>query len=149
VESAIQWNINDSLTWNTNFTYLDARLTQDLATSSGTIADGTAMPGASHWTVNNSLTWYMNLPWSPRLILTHQYLSKAPVTWNSEVQRGDYNLYNLKASVVKGPYEVNFYINNLFDQYGIVNAPYATPSSMLVTVVRPRTIGLTFSWKYY
>ncbi|WP_115720370.1 TonB-dependent receptor [Gallaecimonas mangrovi] len=139
----------DELSWQSNVTYLDSKLTSDLPSYSSTVPSGSRLPGASKWTINNIITWDLDLPYSPRLMLTQHYVSKAPVAFNAEMQRGGYTTYDLKTSVVKGNYQLNFYVNNLFDKYGIVDSPYVgTNGYRSTTILQPRTIGLTLSWKY-
>lgn len=148
LEVSLQWRPNNHWSFASNVTYLDAQLTEDLTTQGQTIADGATLPGASHWTIANTLTWTPDLPLNPRIMLTHSYLSAAPVAWESDIKRGNYNLYGLKASIMKDSYEMLFYVNNIFDEYGIVNAPFATIDDQLGTITQPRTVGVTVRWKY-
>lgn len=138
-----------SLKWQSNVTYLDSELTSDLPSSSSTIAAGSRLPGAAKWSINNSLTWDLSLPYSPRIILSQHYVDNAPVAWNSDMESGGYTTYNLKSSLLVGDYEVNFYINNLTDKYGVVASPYVGANGYRsTTILQPRTVGINLRWKY-
>jgi iron complex outermembrane recepter protein len=50
------------------------------------------------------------------------------------------HLFDLNASIETGErFEVDLFVKNLLDEYGILNAPFSFAGS----VVRPRTIGAT------
>jgi hypothetical protein len=40
------------------------------------------------------------------------------------------------------------FANNLLDEYGVLNAPFASSDAPLGSVTRPRTVGLTMNWSF-
>jgi outer membrane receptor protein involved in Fe transport len=74
----------------------------------------------------------------PRLNLSHRYLSAAPVAFGAALEKGDFHIVDLNASItVADRIELGVFAKNLFNQYGILNAPFSFAGS----VARPRTIG--------
>src|SRR3546814_13203225 len=68
----------------------------------------------------------------------YRYLSSAPVDFAGTLEKGDFHLVDLNASItVNERIELGLFAKNLFNQYGILNAPFAFAGS----VARPRTIG--------
>jgi outer membrane receptor protein involved in Fe transport len=66
---------------------------------------------------------------------------------NGRYVQDSYSIVNVSAGVNKDNWGVEFFVNNLFDEDGIVNINTAdyTPR---VSVTRPRTIGLRFRFDY-
>ena len=141
-EMSLVFRPSRNLTFTTNLTYNDARLSALLPDSfapGGGYAAGTRLPGASEWIIANQLDFELrDSPLRPRIGVAHRYLSKAPVAFGATLEKGDYSLVDLNASicVAKG-IEAGLFAKNLFDQYGILNAPFSFAGS----VTRPRTIG--------
>ncbi len=119
---------------------LSALLPDSFAPGGGYPA-GTQLPGASEWTVSNTIGLrFDNVPLSPRIDLSHRYLSEAPVAFGATLEKGGYNLFDLNAAISVGDHvEIGLFVKNLTDEYGILNAPFSFAGS----VVRPRTIGAT------
>ena len=62
----------------------------------------------------------------------------APVAFGATLEKGDFNIVDLNGSVtVAEKIELGLFAKNLFNQYGILNAPFSFAGS----VARPRTIG--------
>ncbi len=62
------------------------------------------------------------------------------------VQEG-YSTFNFSAGVRKDTWGAEFYVNNLFDEVGVININTAdyTPR---VSVIRPRTVGIRFNYSF-
>ena len=97
------------------------------------------LPGASAWILANQLDFELrSSPLRPRIGIAHRYLSKAPVAFGAALEKGDYSLIDLNAAIrVSDGIEAGVFAKNLFDEYGILNAPFSFAGS----VTRPRTIG--------
>ncbi|QWC57673.1 TonB-dependent receptor plug domain-containing protein [Erythrobacter sp. 3-20A1M] len=124
--------------------YNDARLSELLPDSfapGGGYAAGSRLPGAAEWTIANQLEFSLpDSPRNPRLGIAHRYLSDAPVAFGAALQKGDYHIVDLNASIeVADGLELGVFVKNLFDEYAILNAPFSFAGS----VTRPRTIGAT------
>ncbi|MFC3581819.1 TonB-dependent receptor [Sphingomonas hylomeconis] len=142
IEMSMVFRPSRNLTYTANLTYNDARLSALLPDSfapGGGYAAGTRLPGASEWILANQLDFELrDSPLRPRIGIAHRYLSKAPVAFGATLQKGDYSLIDLNAAItVSEGIEAGVFAKNLFDQYGILNAPFSFAGS----VTRPRTIG--------
>jgi len=142
VEVSLVFRPSRNLTYSANVTYNDARLSGLLPDSSapgGGYAAGTQLPGASDWIIANQLDWELrSSPLRPRIGIAHRYLSAAPVAFGATLQKGDYSLVDLNAAIqITDGVEAGVFAKNLFDAYGILNAPFSFAGS----VTRPRTIG--------
>ena len=144
VELSLTLRPTRNLTFASNVSYNDARLAELLPDSfapGGGYAKGTQLPGASDWTISNTIDLsFPDAPMRPRFGIAHRYLSAAPVDFAGSLEKGDFHLVDLNASVtVADRVELGLFAKNLFNQYGILNAPFAFAGS----VARPRTIGAT------
>ncbi|PZO75971.1 MAG: TonB-dependent receptor [Sphingomonas taxi] len=142
IEMSLVFRPSRNLTYTANLTYNDARLSGLLPDSSapgGGYAAGTRLPGASAWILANQLDFELrSSPLRPRIGIAHRYLSKAPVAFGAVLEKGDYSLIDLNAAIrVSDGIEAGVFAKNLFDEYGILNAPFSFAGS----VTRPRTIG--------
>jgi len=144
VEISLTLRPTRNLTFASNVTYNDARLSSLLPDSfapGGGYAKGTQLPGASDWILANSIDLnFPDAPMKPRFGIAHRYMSAAPVAFGAALEKGDYHIVDLNASVtVAERVELGLFAKNLFNQYGILNAPFSFAGS----VTRPRTLGAT------
>jgi len=154
LELSALFRVNEIVDFSTNITYLDAEVSEfvpDTFSSNGLggYPAGTTLPGASEWAIANTLNFNLaDIALSPRISITHNYLSGAPVAFGSSIERGDYHLVDARATLqVQENVEVALYVENLFDKYGILNAPFSDFYPQPVgSITRPRSIGLKFSW---
>lgn len=149
VELSLIVNPAPYLTLSSNVSYTDARLSSLLPDSfapGGGYAAGTTLPGSSDWVLANSIDLHFDdIAMAPRFSISHRYLSEAPVAFGAAFQKGDYHIIDLNASVsVADQVELGVYAKNLFDEYGILNAPFSFAGS----VTRPRTLGAFVRWNY-
>lgn len=142
VELTLNFRPTRNLSYSASVTYNDARLSSLLPDSfaeGGGYGKGTRLPGASEWILANQLDFEMrDSPLRPRIGIAHRYLSEAPVAFGATLQKGDFHLVDLNASIrfTEG-LEAGLFAKNLFDEYGILNAPFSFAGS----VTRPRTLG--------
>jgi len=144
VELTMTLNPTKDLQFMSSVSYNDARLSSllpDSFAAGGGYAKGTTLPGASDWTLSNSVSLHFDdAPMKPRFSLAHRYLSNAPVAFDSTLEKGDYHIVDLTAFMnLTDNIELGVYAKNIFDQYGILSAPF----SFAGAVVRPRTVGAT------
>ncbi len=150
VEATIDFRPAPFLTYTSSIGYTNARLSELLVDSfavGGGYAKGSTLPGASKWTLSNQLQFDLkDTPLHPRFGIAHRYLSKAPVAFGAVLQKGGYSIVDLNASVdIGNGIEVGAFVQNLFDTYGILNAPFSFAGS----VTRPRTIGATLRFNMH
>lgn len=142
VEISLTLRPTRNLSFASNISYNDARLSTLLPDSfapGGGYAKGTQLPGASDWILSNSIDLsFADASLKPRFNLSHRYMSAAPVAFGAALEKGDFHLIDLNASVtVSDRIDLSLFAKNLFNQYGILNAPFSFAGS----VARPRTIG--------
>ena len=142
VELTLTLRPTRDLSFVSSVSYNDARLSSFLADTfapGGGYPKGSRLPGASEWIIANQLDLNLrNAPLAPRIGIAHRYVSKAPVAFGSSIQKGDYHIVDLNASfAVTEGLEAGLFFKNLFNEYGVLNAPFAFAGS----VTRPRTLG--------
>ncbi|MBR9791525.1 MAG: TonB-dependent receptor [Gammaproteobacteria bacterium] len=155
VEFSAAWRPINLVEFNTNVTYLDAAISEflpDTFAVGGGYEEGTTLPGASDWTIANNLVLNLDdLPFAPRVTLSHRYVSEAPVAFRSVTKRGGYNMVDLRADMaITDTTKLAIYVDNVFDEYAILNSPFGDYyPAPLASVTRPRTIGARISWTLY
>ncbi len=158
VEFTAGWRPTSWFEYNTSITYQDGHITEFLpatyaANGNGGYPAGTDLPGSAPWAVNNNLTVTLeNVKYVPRISVAQRYTAKSDVAFESTTKRGGYNIWDLKADFdLTDQIALSFQVKNLFDKYGIVNAPFGDDYTDGVrgTVTRPRSIGATLSWKMF
>ncbi len=139
--------------WQANVSWIDAEVTSfvpDSFAPGGGYPIGTTLPGSSEWTISNTISFtFDDVPLSPQFVLAHRYLSEAPVAFANVSEKGDYHLVDLRASTRFGDsVMVTAFVNNVFDEYGILNWPFGDFGIPLASVTRPRTIGVSMDWSF-
>ena len=98
-------NVNKIVHFTTNVTWQDAELTEFLpypfdVAGLGGYAKGTTLPGSSKWSIANNLTLsFADVTGAPSFDIAHRYLSSAPTSFDDVSRRGDFNVFDLRASV--------------------------------------------------
>ena len=139
------------LSVSTNLTYQDAQLTAflpDTFAVGGGYASGTRLPGTSRWSIANNVKLDLaDVSGKPTIEIAHRYLSSAPVAFGNDATRGNFNIFDLRASVtLMEKFRILAFANNIFDEYGILNAPFTSQVTPAGSIVRPRTIGIRLDW---
>jgi len=147
VEASLSLGPAKGLELTSNLTWLDATLAEDFDPdetdpSNPVFASGTRLPGSSKWQISNSLSY--ELPWSslsPRLSLSHRYISRAPSNLEWTAGQGGYNLFDARIGGKAGPVGITLFIENITDRRGVTTSSLVPP--LQAYLVRPRTIGVT------
>ena len=145
--------VGSGFEFQTSVTYIDAQVSSfvpDTFAPGGGYAEGTTLPGSSEWTISNSVSLsFRDVRFSPHVLLMHRYLSEAPVAFGSAFEKGDYHIVDLRAGLTfTEAVDVSLFANNLLDEYGTLNAPFANAAFPLGSVTRPRTVGVTMNWAF-
>jgi iron complex outermembrane recepter protein len=155
VEFSVAIGITDWLTFSNNTTWQDAQLSTflpDTFAVGGGYPAGTTLPGSSEWTVANNLKGvWDSVKGEPSLELAHRYISTAPVAFGNPppAERGNFNVYDLRGSIGLGDnYRFMAFVNNLSDEYGVLNAPFANQFVPAGSIIRPRTYGVRVDWSF-
>jgi iron complex outermembrane receptor protein len=140
------------LSLSTSITLEDAKLTSLLpyafAPNGIGYPSGTTLPGSSKWSISNNIDYDMpDLPGKPTIGLAHRYLSSAPVAFQSDVLRGNYNIFDARVSItIRDHLRLTGFVDNLTNEYGILNGPFSGQTAPAYSIVRPRTYGLRVDW---
>ena len=149
VEFSGSVKITRQLGFSTNVTYADAKLSSFLPDNYGPgFPSGTRLPGTSRWSVANNLTFDLpDAPLAPSFELAHRYLSKAPVAFGNPSTRGNYNLFDVRASIgLMEKVRLLGYVDNILDKRGVLNGPFTGQTAPAYSVTRPRGYGLRVDW---
>ena len=147
VEFAGQFKVSQHITFSNSTTYQEAKLTTLLPDSfavGGGYAAGTTLPGSSKWSTSNTLSFeFPEAKLAPTFEVAHRYLSKAPVAFGNPNTRGNFNIFDLRASIAPtDKVRVLGFVNNITNEYGILNAPFTDQAAPAYSIVRPRTAGV-------
>ena len=140
----------------TTVTYQDATVSKFLpdtfaANGLGGYPPGTVLPGSSKWTTAATATLRLDhLPFAPRFEVSHRYLSKAPVAFDSITERGGFGIFDLRLALsLREDTSLALFANNIFDKYGVLNAPFADfPPRAYGSATRPRSFGVRVNWDF-
>ncbi|WP_427791611.1 TonB-dependent receptor [Brevundimonas diminuta] len=153
LETSISLYLTDDLSWQTNLTLMDAKLTQDVLNASPVLRDGYKLPGASDVQLANTVTWRLPVSdFEPTFILQHRYLSEAPMTISEQTSMvGGYHQIDLRLNLKLQNIGLSLYGTNLTNEYaaafgyGVSTVPEYGRQEFLI---RPRTIGFNLNWSY-
>jgi outer membrane receptor protein involved in Fe transport len=139
------------ISFGSNVTYQDGRLSKflpDTFAAGGGYGSGTTLPGSSKWSVASNVRFEaVDTAGAPSIELAHRYISKAPVAFGNDATRGGFSVFDLRASMGLGEsIRVMAFANNLFDKFGILNAPFTSQAVPAGSIIRPRTIGVKLDW---
>jgi len=151
IELAASFAFTRSVSFSTNVTYQDAKLTAFLPytfAEGGGYEVGTTLPGSSKWSVANNLRFQLaDTSLQPSFEIAHRYISSAPVAFGNINTRGDFSLFDLRGSVTLADrFKVMLFANNIFNKRGVLNAPFTDQTAPAYSVTRPRTVGLRIDW---
>lgn len=158
-EASLSWRLAPGLQFDTNITYLDAELVS-VAAGAGLnfgVTPGSDLPGTSDWRVASSLRYDWTGAAEPFVMISHRYASEAPALLQQfsppgrNASVGGYNLFDLRGGVSTGPVQWVLFVENLTDERAILSASYLPPplaNEILDYVARPRTIGVSMTWKH-
>jgi outer membrane receptor protein involved in Fe transport len=143
--------VTRQLSVSSNVTIEDAELTKflpDTFALGGGYASGSKLPGSSKWSLANTVSYDLpDLPGKPYVEVAHRYLSKAPVAFGNTNTRGGFNVFDARVGVTLHDHvRLLGFVNNMFNKYGILNAPFTAQTAPAYSIIRPRTYGLRIDW---
>jgi iron complex outermembrane receptor protein len=152
LEGAETWLIVPGLTFQTNLTYLEARLDSAFNPGAGApiIPKGSTLPGASKWQVSNTVSYtWAGGPFTPTLLATNRYISKAPGNFQLGAPQGGYDLVNLRITGHFKTSDVSLFVNNVGNARGVTTAGdgLAFGEPIFEYLVAPATFGVTFDYR--
>lgn len=159
LEGEVSWS-SDGWLLSGNVSYMDAT-TRDAIPSVGALA-GDRLPYVPRWSgalaadrefaLGSDYSGYVGA--SLRVTGSQNpYYSQATGSNPANLSLDSYSLVDLRAGLRRGDYEVGLYASNVTDQHASVNlqtdmANPITGDQARATIVRPRTLGVTFSARF-
>ena len=148
-ELEVNARLAKGLTFDGSFAYTDAKISGDKLVAVGA-SDGDRLLAVPRVTLSTGLQYVtpVNDDLDLSLRIDHQYVSKSYGTYNEDpaTRIGGFNMVNAKVGLQRERWDLNLFVNNLFDVRARMYAQkYLTER---VYVARPRTIGVGFSVRY-
>jgi iron complex outermembrane receptor protein len=149
-ELSASWR-SGGFTANTSVTYLDAALSSVTNPLAG-VSPGTKLPAASEWQVASTVRYQFDTPYDPYVSLSHRFASETAGYLQQFAARdpkvGGYNIFDLRAGMTLGEVQLAAYVNNLTDERAVLSDSYnALGDDLKYYINRPRTVGVSISWK--
>jgi len=161
-EAEINGQVTENIDINLGYTYIDSELkslSDDMiefmedGTSFADMVPGTSLPGASKHNLYIGANLYQPLSnnWQMLYSLNTSYRSKAESSlFVDSVELDSFWLWNAGVSLVTDHWTVRAFIDNMFDERGLLGADPVDqwgPRANAV-VSRPRTFGITGSYRF-
>jgi iron complex outermembrane recepter protein len=148
VEWDLTYRATDNLTLGFNGAYTDGEYTDIVASpvisTKPQHVEGEELPLVVKWTGTGTVAYrvpLMDTGWNLNLVGTAAYRSRA-LAETGLAANDPFRRVNLRASVERGPWSIQLFADNVFDENGLI-----TPGSKgreNGTFLNPRTIGLSF-----
>ena len=175
LEATFNWYATDNLRVRGSFSQTTSELSEDVPSLIRTIAppgfgsvfiDGSAgdrLPGSPENQVSLSATYYQNLSDGAELTYSGDFAWQSDILSRTGGLGGSYTLpsfgvANARITYLTDDWTVTAYVNNVFDKFaetGVQSSPLinqtvagATVRSFVTNVLRPRTIGLRFTYSF-
>ncbi|MCQ8242086.1 TonB-dependent receptor [Rhizosaccharibacter radicis] len=149
-EITTSWTPVRGLRMQSNVTYLDAHLTDNVVRGGGLpdIPSGTALPTAAHWQFTETASYSFDNRFRPTITLLHHYIGHAKGALDTNFIQGDYNSVDVRFSAQLRNTALTFFVSNLTDSHGVTSGGSygATPNGQQYFLLRPRTFGATLDW---
>jgi outer membrane receptor protein involved in Fe transport len=149
VEFSGAFRATDNLDLGVNYTYLDAKLTQDLLQATVPLHKGQQLPGSSKNQLSSTLTYKWNNPHNASATLSGRYLSDAPANLQQPNQRiNGFSQFDARYAMWFDNLELSLFVNNIADKRGVTFS-YGSDNlfGQQEFVIRPRTAGVRLHWQ--
>jgi outer membrane receptor protein involved in Fe transport len=132
-----------------NYTYLDAKLTEDLLQATVPLRKGQRLPGSSKHQLSATATYKWNNKYNASASLSGRYLSDAPANLQQADQRiNGFSQFDARYAMWFDNVELSLFVNNMADKRGVT---FSYGSAELFGqqefVIRPRTAGVRLHWQ--
>jgi len=134
----------EGLMFQSNITYLDAKINEDVPTAG--LTKGQRLPSSAKWRISNMLTYAVDAPLAPTLTLMHRYVSSAPGYINQPYVFDGYNVFDARAGISKNGYSLTAFIENIGNKDAVTFGYGDYGVGLTEYIIKPRTFGLQFNW---
>jgi outer membrane receptor protein involved in Fe transport len=149
LELSSAFRATDNFDIGVNYTYLDAKLTQDLLEATVPLRKGQQLPGSSRNQLSSTATYKWNNQYNASASLSGRYLSDAPANLQQPNQRiNGFSQFDARYAMWFDNVELSVFVNNIADKRGVT---FSYGSNELFGqqdfVIRPRTAGVRLHWQ--
>jgi len=172
LEMELSGKLGDAVRYSINYTYTDAKLTQDLYTPGSNLLEapsGTQLPSVPKNTLSGSLShvtrfdggwsWTNRISASYQSSVTNTVVTEGPEVITNAATFGGFSLFNISSSLSGDNWNVTLFAKNLSNQLGITgaltNASFGTNpavnfngSDSKAMITQPRTIGISGRYNF-
>lgn len=140
---------SDHVDLGLNYTYLDAKLTEDLLQATVPLRKGQQLPGSSRNQLSGTATYKWTNKYNASASLSGRYLSDAPANLQQTDQRiNGFSQFDARYAMWFDNVELSLFVNNIADKRGVT---FSYGSAELFGqqefVIRPRTAGVRLHWQ--
>ncbi|SDF56610.1 MULTISPECIES: TonB-dependent receptor [unclassified Duganella] len=149
LEFSGSFRATENLELGVNYTYLDAKLTQDLLQATVPLHKGQQLPGSSKNQLSSTLTYKWNDRHNASASLSGRYLSDAPANLQQTDQRiNGFSQFDGRYAMWFDNVELSLFVNNIADKRGVTFS-YGNDAlfGQQQFVIRPRTAGVRLHWQ--
>jgi iron complex outermembrane receptor protein len=150
LEGGVVWRPDACLSFESSLSYLNATLKQAFHSGANVEPAGATLPGASKWSLSGGITYRAPGELRPVIQITERFISSAPAGFGfvAPVPQGNFIVLDGRISSYFKDVEATILLNNITDRRGVTNANYYIGSPIAQYIVRPRTVGITFDYRY-
>ncbi|TWI67407.1 outer membrane receptor protein involved in Fe transport [Pseudoduganella lurida] len=149
LEFSGNFRATDQLDVGLNYTFLDAKLTEDLLEAAVPLHKGQQLPGSSKHQLSTTATYKFDGKYSPTATVSGRYLSDAPANLQGTGQRiNGFAQFDARYAMWFDNLELSLFVNNIADKRG-VTFTYGSDANLgnQEFIIRPRTAGVRLHWQ--
>jgi iron complex outermembrane receptor protein len=150
LEFGSNYRATRDLTVGLNYTFLDAKLTEDLLEATVPLRKGQQLPGSSKHQLSTNATYtWSDVKYSPSATISGRYLSSAPANLQQADQKiNGYAQFDGRYTMSFDHVDLTLYVNNIADKRGVTFSYGSDPTiGQQEFVIRPRTAGVRLNWQ--
>jgi outer membrane receptor protein involved in Fe transport len=150
LEDSVAWHPDVRFSFESSLSYLNATLNKPFHSGANVELAGATLPGASKWSLSGGITYRVPGALQPVIHLTEHFISSAPAGFGfvAPVPQGNFIVLDSRISSYFKDVEATILFNNITNRRGVTNANYYPGSPIEQYIIRPRTVGMTFDYRY-
>jgi iron complex outermembrane receptor protein len=150
LEDSMVWHADARFSFESSLSYLNATLKQAFHSGATVEPSGATLPGASKWSLSGGITYRAPGEMRPVIQLTERFISTAPsgFCFVAPVPQGNSIVLDSRISTYFKDVEATMLLDNINNRRSVTNASYYSGSPIEQYIIRPRTVGITFDYRY-
>ena len=145
VEASASLNLG-GFSLNSNLTWLDAELTEDIPTAVPPLSSGKTLPSAAKWRISNTAAYNFGGAAEPTVTVLHRYVSRSPGFLNEDTSFAPYHIFDARVSAKLGDFTVAAFAENIGDRRAVTCGYQDFGTGSTRFIVKPRTLGVQVNW---